>query len=480
MIVVYLGGYDLWSTAGSGSDLVAQRVLGNGERAKGWPTSGLHFALAQRPRILPPNSPFELFSDGSGGAFVIWNCGGTCLQRISGDGTYVVGTFLEGRVIAAAYPLDVASDQADGAYVLFNGPEHTLRLARVDRDGLPRQGWETPVSIGTGDWGWISVTRSGVVNVLAYVFNAFLGDRLYLRRIGGDATAGPVVDVPFPSSGSQTMTLVSDGAEGFYVQKEGGLANHVDEFGSLSWPVDLILPGRLLPDGKGGLYAVEQDPITVRRLDSSGVPARGWPEAGVRIEGGVGPDSQFEAKLFHGGVMMAWSSGDFSPLLATYVTQNGEFGAGWSPGGNVVSRASGFLGQPTLVPQSQSHALVAWTRNAESEVWVGSLRSVPPVRAVGPEPIESIGPSSPSVFFLRVPQLVSHAGHLVLEGEVPEPASATIDLHDVTGRLVHRERIESGAGPFSQRVTVARLSAGIYWAKLTQGARQTSARFVIL
>jgi hypothetical protein len=482
--------------------LYAQRVLGAGDLATGWPADGVPLSSGGQLGAYWP------LPDGAGGALVVFLEGGSLrTQHVLGTGLLAPGTTPAGNVLwpATGGPsgqrVRVTSDGLGGAYVLFsefdNFTAENIRLTRLGPDGAPRPGWATPVLIGgqvagfgfLGDVSLVSTATGGcsVAWTILHEFGIGFDWAAFLRRFDAAGFDQAFTDLEAALARDQVTSVehVSDGGEGCILRVEGGATYRLDELGVPTWPTGtpIVTSGRMLPDGGGGLYLVEPGATStaVRRLDGSGAPSSGWTAAGVTIPSPFDNNSSYDAKVHAGGLMLAWSEVTRSDVLATYFGADGAFGSGWRPEGNVVSDAHGSQVQPTILPFSTTAALVAWAddrRNGQFDIWANVVRGGP--RRHGPPPPEVFGGGALAGGSLALRRVQgSRGGLLRFQGMLGDESPASVELLDVSGRRLRRESLAPAAGGFERAWPLAGLARGVYWVRLAQGPRQAILRVFI-
>jgi hypothetical protein len=348
-----------WRDARSGSDgldVYAQRILGNGSIAPGWPPNGAPVSRAPRSQNLPAIAP-----DGNGGAYVAWyderdynaNAQDAYAQHLTAGGTVAAGWPENVLPVcidpAGQAPWSVVPDGSGGVVVVWadsrNGTLATY-AQRLLADGSIAPGWAPNGVLVIGQ-----VTRGGAVADGAGGFYAaaasldatyFDDKEYYVQRFtfaGARAPGWPegglrVCGAP----GLRTALRISRDGVG------GALLTWWDERVSLDvyasrvvpggavapgWPADGVLVSDPSPtyaefdsdidhDGGGGAYVVwrRQDstgnPNFVQHLTAGGVVAPGWPAYGLRLSPGV---SQFDPRITSdgkGGAIAAWDEGAFA------------------------------------------------------------------------------------------------------------------------------------------------------------------------
>lgn len=475
----------------SDEDLYAQRVSASSEIASGWPDDGALVVTS-----IAPARPL-VTRDGAGGALVLWAKNGAirALHLLS-DGTLPVGSDPAGRIVASGIGgpswsgFTACPDGAGGAYVLwldFDFSSEHLRLARVDADGLPVAGWETPVPLWSNYWGFGGYTgfalasppSGGAIVAFAIFYEGMVGGtyRGRARKLGGDGALVWAQDLNalLGVTAIGSMQLLADETDGALVRLSSGIANHLDGSGAAGWPLSPAVTSfpMVAGDGHGGSFALEipvQTP-TVHRIGATGSLPFGWTAAGVPLASAFNIYA-YDVEPVPGGVMLAWSDAPAGDIRATAVTVDGAIGAGWSAGGNLLCQANGTQTEPTLVPLGINVALVAWTdtRRDEGDIYAN--------RATGSEPL-GVPVATAALVLRRVAELPG--GEAVrVAGTIAEPGEARLEVCDVAGRVLHRETFAAAAGPFERTMSPGHLARGVYWVRLASGGHTAAAKFLRL
>jgi hypothetical protein len=348
------------------ADIYAQRVLGSGAIAPGWPAKGLAvcalYSLQYNPAVVP---------DGAGGALVAWQDWrdfvqpDLYIQRVAGAG--VPAWTANGVPVCSEthyqYPGVIATDGAGGAYVawvdLRNG-SGDIYAQHITAAGQVAPGWDAngnPVCVAAGEQGNVAIVADGAGGAIV----AWNGGPASVSalRIGsnGAASAG------WSANGNPVREGVRD-------------------------PVAPLLS----PDGLGGAFVVwselrsgvpgESD-LFAQHMTAAG--ARAWPLEGVTLcaapyaqnATGVCPDAS-------GGFYVAWGdyrSGASEDVYALRVTASGARAPGWFPDGTPISAAAFAQTVPVVVADGLGGALLCWQDDR------GASRDLYAMRAVGDGPV---------------------------------------------------------------------------------------------
>lgn len=437
--------------------IYCQRLDAAGNRAAGWPEGGLQvsgqFNYDRYPLICP---------DGAGGAFIVWldqSASTLYAQRVNGVGEIVAGWPTAGLILCQApgtndWP-DVCSDLAGGFYVVWEdtraGVQPDLYGLRISAAGTRAPGWAANGNAISTAVGWQRMPQvcsdgSGGV-IVTWMDQRNDPNDIYAQRLLSDGTVAPGwVDGGTPiceaADGQWNPAITSDGAGGAVV----------------AWY-----------DRRGLNHATY-----ATRVTGSGAIASGWPVNGASVS--VGPRSSYTTLVpdrEHGAIVV-W---DNSPeIFAQRLTGGGAVAGGWPAGGLLIDDQGfdGGLNPIASVSDSAGGAFIVWTRSGVrgnhvssqgTLVTVGTPR-ITPAEAIG---VTMLGPN-PSRGQLRA--------SLVL----PERATATVTLHDVSGRIAWRHEagvVEPGV-TLSLAVPIGHLAAGLYWLQVSQGTWSASKRVSIL
>jgi hypothetical protein len=123
-------------------------------------------------------------------------------------------------------------------------------------------------------------------------------------------------------------------------------------------------------------------------------------------------------------------------------------------------------------------AFLAWSDNRSDvfDVYVTLLEPTGPVTLGAPG--ASAGPSL--AFAGRSPRPNPARGLVEFAFTLPDAGPATLEIVDVAGRVRAAVEPASRAGAQELSLDVARLPAGLYWARLRQGAAMARTRFAVV
>jgi len=499
-----------WTGVTLHSRVRAQAWTPEGGLAPGWPSSGV--VLSDSPGY---NRSPVICEDGAGGIFVAWvnmNLEGTesslRLQHVSAAGNVEAGWPAEGLVLASTgmYPNApaIAHDGAGGALVGL--PECStsggcsVRVHRIDANGVPNAGWPLGgLSIPNAyDVGLAAQGEHLFVSTSEYDYQGLIGMRI--QRLDGNA----VPDPGWPQTGAtlpsarfaSQMRLFPDGTGGVFAGW-GQLLVCLDfcppparwaarVLGS-GVPDDRWGPGRgalaNAPDGTGGMLLglSSGGRPSALRLDASGAAMPGWASGGnAAMTEVVDPWEVWVLGDGDGGAFVAWRdyrTGD-SRLYASRLDASGRLADGWPATGSFIGARSS-QGQVQLLGLSKGVAVAVWTEWTFSG-YVGYLL---PIRPWEPAPIADLRPIQDEVGFgiVHVRPNPAH-GPIVAIVELKNEGPARLDLLDASGRVRETQDFSfmaqaRGAVRFNQ---ARALPAGVYWVRLTQGARVASKKLVVL
>ncbi len=498
-----VGGYYLaWTEYVGGNSKSGNRIARydqEGRVVAGWPLDGLS-ADTQTMR----NGAPQLVSDFSGGVILVANSlsddnvsSSAYAMRINADGTRGWPQSPDGVVLRTGplytTALKTVSDGAGGAYsVIYRGNHFdNLYLQRVLVNGLLAPGWPiTGIPIATGP-GFILTDFQGVDDAQGGAFISWTDYRtgvgqFRIQRILPNGTRA----LGWPDQG-----LVVGGA---------GTIN---------------VGGGIAADLQGGVYGMWEGVNSsgnytfLTHLLSQGPPAPGWLADGLFAdEDNASGLSVYPGEIIpdgRGGAIVSWERVGGGSTGVTRLQR-------LSPDGTVATNLTMVATEvgPDRVSiewftSSPDPAGYAVERQAEADVWVrianviadgaGHLhfedRSVSPGRSYGYQ-LRSLaggGPLAGSVAWLTTPT----GPRFALDGVHPNPSRArdlrvryslepstpaSLEFYDITGRRLWGRDVIAHAGgdQMLQLGDDQRLPAGLYWLRLTQGARRAMSRVVIV
>ena len=503
------GAVILWTDERRGAglvDLYGTRILGDGTIAPGWPANGVALTTSGRARS------HSIVEDGAGGLLAFWleDLDGVddqvWLQHVDASGSLAPGFGTSGNALPitvggpSGWVVQAVTDGAGGAYLMWNhwnGYADGLYITRLDGSGTFAPGWSS----------------SGVLQATSDQFNMFNGFTTmilgpdpsggaltgFLLHVedfptgghiaGGFTRTGPNGGVAFfgsapspPSLGPQ-ISLVADGAGGMFASWASTTRRmqHFLANGSRAWPEPTEAPwnDRLLRDGSGGIYlfgrASSPDQLELhRRASDASIPSP-WTSSGVVVSN-AGSFSAFDAVRSGSLVYAAWSNGPAgaNDIRACAVTPDGAIAPGWTANGIVISDAANSQLVTSMIPLPPEDALVAWAdlRSGAPDVYAALLKPA------GPPPL-AVPPLSPGGIALALaPNPASGRAQASLT--LPEAGPAALEVVDLAGRVLVRLEVLPSGGPQSLALDTAPLPAGLYWARVQQGARIAALRFAVV
>lgn len=476
---------------GQTQDVHLQHLTATGQVAAGWPADGLPVCVFPGEQGEP-----RLCSDETGGVFIVWadlrdGPVDAYVQRITAGGQIASGWPENGRRIAANRALrEIMPDGEGGAYLSLatfgSLADDDYFLFRFTADGAPSPGWAeggAPVCLAPDHRYGLRMTGDAMGGVLLtwydYRHRNGFSDEIFALRMDSSGARLPgwpedglriTQNPPFDSF----PDLAADGAGGAYLcwEWESNLqgfdrrvaVQHLAGDGTLvpGWPVSgYFIPTviqsqvpRIVADGEGGAIVAWEDigqHVRVLRFASDGpVP--------VLV-------SLASAETHPGLVRLTWHAADGTVRIAQ--VQRRVETSDWEVLTSITADGNGLLRYEdrTVRAALRYGYRLAYRDGADqaysAETWVEVPALSFALRGLTPNP--SAG--DPLVTFS-------------LAGEAP----ATLEMHDLAGRLVFaREVGVSGAGTHSIRLGAAgRLPAGVYTVRLRQGPDLATARAVII
>ena len=505
------GAVILWTDERRGAglvDLYGTRILGDGTIAPGWAPNGVALTTSGNVRS------HSIVEDGAGGLLAFWLDNASrqaYMQHVDGSGALAPGFVPGGNLLPitvggpSGWIVQAVTDGASGAYLMWNryGPNADgIYITRLDGSGAFAPGW----------------TSTGVLQANSDAFNPSNGFTATI--VGPDPSGGALTGwlcsvedfpigghtaggftrtgsnggspafqrgAPNPPSVGTPFSIVADGAGGMFaswasVETPFRRMQHFLADGSRAWPEPTTAPwnDRLLHDGSGGIYlfgrSSSPDQLELhRRASDASIPSP-WTPAGVVVSN-AGSFTTFDAVRSSSLVYAAWSSGPAgaNDVRACAVTPDGAIAPGWAANGTVVCDALNTQILTSMIAVPPADALVAWAdvRSGAPDIYAALLKpSGPPPLAVPP-----LAPAG-GIALVLAPNPAS--GSAQASFTLPGTGPAVLEVVDLAGRvLVRLEALVSG-GPQSLALDTAPLAAGLYWARVQQGARSTALRFAVV
>ncbi len=507
------GNLFLWHAGFSSWDIWAQRLTATGQVAPGWPASGHEVAAGPGLQFLAidPGAVADA-SDGWWLSYYSTPSGSesdVMLLDVDGLGNARPGWGTYGRSVTVAAGVQaqpaLCSDGADGIYVAWADARtgagvpdpgvqdyYDIYLQHFDAQGQPDPRWPStglPVCVwpGTQQAPRVISDQTGGAYV-TWELSGPQGNTIHAQHIlaNGTVAAGwPIGGRRMfgPEGYAHLSQLCTDGQGGCFIAGEilleDGSANvyaqHLNAAGQFDGPWG----ANGYPVVEPGLFTIsdQQRPRMVPSLTGSVIicwedQRSGGPEAyalrvgvnGVVAVAAALVDQSVSSDL----VALTWQVFD-GTLAAATVERRTEDGA-WSEVAGISPDGSGRL-------RFEDRGIEQGTRYAYRLSWQSA---------------EGIQRSSET--WVQVPVLARFA----LKGATPNPsprgalsvrysleagtAPSRIELYDLQGRCVSsRDVTSAGPGEHLLQMRDARLlDTGIYWVRLSQGARQATARIVLV
>jgi hypothetical protein len=358
-------------------DIFAQRVLGDGTFAPGWPLTGAPvtrgYEFQEQPSVVP---------DGSGGAYFAWHDWrdyftsglNVYAQHLSASGDVVPGWPADGLRVCSfpSAPGVIVPDGEGGAYVAWGDGRRGLTTETIDvymqrllPDGSIAPGWTQNgvFAIAMRSQPQLLEAANGDFYLATelYDFYAYNDLRYTVQRFTAAGAAAPGwpaegVEVCGVEGNRDGLVTASDRQGGillaWFDARAGSLgydiwASRVLPTGTLApgWPEHGLLVSRrgccseVLPDicadGSGGAYVAWEwpsdfaHPSLVHHISADGTAAAGWPENGIHLASSLGQFDPQVAPDGAGGVIVAWeeAGGGRFGIFANHFSANGAVSA---------------------------------------------------------------------------------------------------------------------------------------------------------
>jgi hypothetical protein len=344
---------------GLAQDVYAQRVLGDGTIAPGWPADGAPVTRARDYQSVP-----VIAADGTGGAYVAWDDRrdeaalgfDVYAQHLTPTGGVAPGWPEDGLPVATlaggqVSPRILADD--DGGVVLVwsdGGLPEEVRLfgTRLRADGSVAPGWDwNTLLLGDRPRKELAADGAGGFFVGCATFHSQFIDsdgEYFAQRFGFDGAVAP----GWPEGGVRVC-----GAPG----QRGGL--------------------RVAPDGLGGLLLAWQDyrsglEIYASRILADGSLAPGWTVDGVLVSDPSAGLSEYGAVIATdglGGAYLAWErEGGGRRVMLQHLDAFGQLAAGWPAGGLEVIPTTTSDFDPVIASDDAGGAIVVWEYRLGSQL----------------------------------------------------------------------------------------------------------------
>lgn len=498
----------VWTDARPGaSGFYAQRILGDGTIAPGWPANGV---LCSGTTALGPRGSM---ADGAGGVLIVWigsGGGDIYAQRIDPNGAIHTGWPAGGMVVipndlTMPQGFGAVSDGAGGAYVTrarWGAEVQTLRITRITADGNIASGW-TQAGTSIANDSNVNLyslkpdpTGGVVAGVMTYWDPPIGSSQRYGRVLRVSPTGSTTVSsncTAYQSNnivpgGITNVVAAPDGAGGVYgawhdydfaTGTHNEYGQHVLSTGQTQWTTPYPVPVcNVIQDGSAGLW-FPGGPMGTQRLEvhrrlADGTLPAGWTTAGVVISMST---TAFSFAPMPTELVVGWAEGSGptgKDIRALSVGQDGAISGGWDPGGTLVCAANGDQTYPILQADGAGAVLACWEDqrpNASvSDIYANRI-SLPSQVGIGPEPPVSFGilGAWPNPARDRIDVALALAGD----------GTATLDLIDLAGRSVHSSRVAAGAGRLTVPVALDGLANGVYFLRIAQGPRAATTRIAV-
>ncbi|MGH7428549.1 MAG: T9SS type A sorting domain-containing protein [Candidatus Methylomirabilaceae bacterium] len=462
----------------SNQAIYAQHILGTGAIAPGWPTDGMPVSPVGGPKDSP-----AIVSDGLGGAIVGWTEGDIYCQRIMDPGVLAPGWPAFGLPLCIAPgiqgPVRLASDGANGAIACWADArfgmdfrDGDLYAQRATSDGAIAAGWPENGARITAETRFQPVFRmiadgeGGILVSFDDYRNPAGGIDVYAMRLTGEgnpAFGWPQGGTPVSSLSSweYETRLSSDGAGGAYIVwldfRLGDYdlyAQHLRGDGTIAagWPSNglplctnphLQQDPEMTTDGKGGVLVAWED----ARNDTRDIYAQR-----IVLDGPVPTLVSFmEASAEPGLVKLRWFAPDAAQVRAT--VDRRSMTSHWEELGTPSVVGTDYLVyEDESAPPGRVGYRLRYFEGSEErfteESWLDVPNSVR-LSLAGFRPSPSM--DGANVAF-----------------SLPEAGRATLEVHDVRGRVVFAREVGS-LGPGSHVLRIdgeQRLSTGVYLIRL--------------
>lgn len=509
------------SGAGGGDwDLLAQHMTSGGARVAAWPAAGAVVSATLGNQIEP-----LAVLDGAGGLLVAWidyrdtstYVPALYVQHLTANGTRAPGWPVNGRLVTQEVNdlmgHALVPDGAGGAIVLWltaTNNNNQVFAAHMRSTGSLDPAWPpdgAPLCTLPGYRYRLNAISDGAGGAIATWDDGrnppSAGEDIYAQhvRAGGSLSPGwpqyglAVCNAPAAQTNNN---IVAVDAQSLIVAWSDGRAGNADVFaqrlnfdGTLpaGWPTNglrLTTPPTseytplVATDGGDGAYVVWEDirsgqfDVYATRVLGSGSLDPVWPADGY----GVCTSPTFHyptcAPDGRGGLYLCWtdhiSNGYYSDLYATRIGPDAQPAPGWPVNGTQVSLTPQEGELPRTIADGYGAAIVAWWDR------YGGIRAL----KLGPGGVlDASAVAVPdSRLALSAPRPNPSRGSLNFRIELLAGPAARLELYDLAGRRVASQSLgDLSAGSHSVAFNVPLgLRAGIYQARLVQGARTVAVR----
>jgi hypothetical protein len=534
------GAYVVWSTGTSHVySVMVQHVDASGHIVAGWPALGRRVTTGSSLQTRPCAA-----ADGAGGVYVVWEDDRNgadnpdiYIQRLQADATPPAGWDSAGTPLCASpgyqYRASVYPDGTGGLLAAWVDG-YQVSAMRMTASGVPAPGWpENGVSVRVDTtYVWGAIVRSDlqggcyvgwVGNWCAYVQHLDATG----QPVGGWPSAGRLAAEPLISQDYETISADVLGVYVAWWDDEWLRVTWISSDGETpaSWPAygkTLMTHGGslspiaavLLPAPDEDVYVIWcQDlflspagsDLVATRLTSDGSVAEGWPEEPLGMCSANGGEEQPAAFSNDIGCTIAWCDGrnltsdiyagrlkvdgTVPTLLALVeaVADPDRVYLRWYGDGARISDA-------TLYRRTETSA---WSRLARLAAdGTGTFEyadtAVEPggrygYRLAGATSAEDrwtedawVDVPEPGALALAMVRPNPVTGPLTVEFTLASREPARLELFDVNGRRLQSREVGGPGRHELQLADAGRLSGGVYWVRLAQGARALTRRCVVI
>jgi hypothetical protein len=461
--------------------LLATRIQPDAARAPEWPVEGVQLGIGGNNKSRPQIASDD---DGQGGLLAAWSVAplaGTHssprevrAQRVNASGELLWGSGgLVVQPVTPAYELGVTvvGDGRGGAFVFWLDAMATrIRGQHLSADGRAQWSDSGAVVVRAGS---VIVSYRAIAEgpggaLLAWIDRSSGGGTLHVTRARGDRVGA-----------FQTETvarwLPADAELSVAGDRQGGTL--------LAWSEALGDTDRV---------------ILAQHFDHGGQPP--WGRRGVVVSSAR--SRKHALKIVSdgaGGAYLAWGdSRAEAEVYAMHLDRRGGVTGRWRRNGSPLCQPMQGLLAVELVADGNRAAFVAWTDERQYPGWLyadeitsltrltpaGPAASLPASETIsGPRRAEATGVASPAVeLAVTAVEPNPSSGAQVVRFSLPNESPAVLELLDVTGRRVWSQEVGSmGPGEHSIRIGGnVRVPSGVYFVRLAQGERVSTARAVVL
>ena len=505
-------------------NIYAQRLSPTGVRI--WADTGVVICRATGHQIVP-----GIALDGSGGAIILWRDyrngnADVYAQRVNGAG--VTQWTADGVAVCtdptASGSAVIAPDAASGALIAWvdvRTGSVDIFAQHLDASGSPlwtsdgigictESGTQVNVQIVPDDAG-------GAVLVWADGRSEY---DIFAQRVDGTGsplwTPGGVPMGLTPLYNDYLVSEAPDGAGGAFVSWYGSrccpdtmrvFVQHVDGAGAVQWGAGGVaaapLPDspHIVSDTAGGAIVFWHNldrAFTLATSDAQRIDAAGtalWDP--VVVLSSVGSDQTTPAVIPDGagGALAVWEdSRNLATALDLYAQRvHADGSLAWGDGGVPVCTAANYQRNPVMVADGAGGSIAVWedfrdggTPPPDSTFYAQRLDGtgasqwlLDGVRVYDTPGVAGVGPGSSTLALAVGPNPAT--GSITVSFSLASLRPATLELLDLAGRrLAERSLVGLDAGPHVVRLEHGAHTAGIYFARLSQGSDRIVRRVCVL